>query len=184
MRTDRNVGFGDANCRLWRRVRTFTKSIYAAAGLQHDIQASPLVPFLVLKKARENQSTADLALEFMNEFHALSSRLLTMLIKSPQSTPEPGSSDFPTDTSAYNTSTPTLFGIAIHRPVVSILAYETLANPPKLREIAYLHISSSSYEIWNALGIAITVIHCCKLSVAAFPTSFSRISAPGSSLPP
>jgi len=160
MRTDCDVGFGDANCRLWRRVRTFIKCINSTAGLRNDIRAGTLVPLLVLKRCREGQTTAELAAAFMDEFQALTSRLLKALIKSPLPVSELGLSAFPTDTSAYITPPPTLFGIAIHRPIISVLAYEPLTHPSRIKEVAYLHTSSSSYEMWNVFGIAITAVHC------------------------
>jgi hypothetical protein len=160
MRIHGDIEADEANVRLWRRVRTFITCINSAARMRQDIRAGTLVPLLILPRCRESQTTTELVAAFTDEFQGLTSRLLKALIKSPSVMSKPGLSVFPTDTSAYITPPPTLFGIVIRRPVISILAYEPLAHLPRIQEIAYMHISSSSYEMWNAFGIAITAIHC------------------------
>lgn len=159
MRVNEDVGFGQANVQLWRHVRTYINRTNVVAKLRNDLRAGTLVPLLITKWARQHQSMEDLAVGLMQEFLTLSSRLLTILRK-PQNSFGQGNASFPLDPDAYIIPPPTLFGIVVHKPVVSILAYEAPSTHPKLREIAYLHTSSHSYEMWNVLGIAVTAAHC------------------------
>lgn len=160
MRNDQfKTEFGDANCRLWKRVTRYIKYTNRASRLRNDLQSGSVTQLLTAKWARKDQTIEDLGAALMNEFEKLSSHLLTLLRK-PDLWYQNDVFTLPLDECAYIIPPPTLFGIAIHRPVVSILAYEPLSPSPKLREVAYLHISSSSYEMWNAFGIAVTTVHC------------------------
>lgn len=159
MRLNEDVGFGRANAQFWRYVRTYINRTNVAAKLRHDLQAGTLVPLLIAKWARQHQSMEDVAADLMQEFQSLSGRLLTILRKSQYSCGQ-GDKSLPLHLDAYIIAPPTLFGIVVHRPVVSILAYEPLLNPSKLREVAYLHTSSQSYEMWNVLAIAVAAVHC------------------------
>jgi hypothetical protein len=159
MRVNEDVEFGQANAQFWRYVRTYINRTNVAAKLRNDLRAGTLVPLLIAKWARQHQSMEVLAVGLMQEFRTLSSRLLTILRK-PRNSFGQGNASLPLDSDAYIIPPPTLFGIAVHNPVVSILAYEPLSTHPKLREIAYLHTSSHSYEMWNMLGIAVAAAHC------------------------
>ncbi|KIW01834.1 uncharacterized protein PV09_06685 [Verruconis gallopava] len=64
------------------------------------------------------------------------------------------------DGSAYLVEPPTLYGVVAKQTVVALVAYEPLSPRDALRTIAFFHMSKPKYDVWNALALAIVMIHC------------------------
>ena len=64
------------------------------------------------------------------------------------------------DSEGYLYEPPTLYGIVVKEAVVALVAYEPLSNRDAFRTIAFFHLSKPHYDVWNALALAMVMIHC------------------------
>jgi hypothetical protein len=60
----------------------------------------------------------------------------------------------------YLCEPPTLYGIVAKEAVIALVAYEPLSPRDALRTLAFFHMSKAKYDVWNALALAIVMVHC------------------------
>jgi hypothetical protein len=55
---------------------------------------------------------------------------------------------------------PTLYGVVACHTIMAFVSYDVHAASPLLRTVAMFDLGQEGYDVWNALAIAIFVIHC------------------------
>jgi hypothetical protein len=68
--------------------------------------------------------------------------------------------DFEHEGQCYLVEPPTLYGIVAKEAVIALVAYEPLSPRDALRTIAFFHMSKATYDVWNALALAIVMVQC------------------------
>jgi hypothetical protein len=58
----------------------------------------------------------------------------------------------------YLVEPPALYGIVAKEAVIALVAYEPLSPRDALRTIAFFHMSKATYDVWNALALAIVMM--------------------------
>jgi hypothetical protein len=87
-------------------------------------------------------------------------QVLELLRVEPRANERDPSDLFYHDGSAYLVEPPTLYGIVAKEAVIALVAYEPLSPRDALRTIAFFHMSKPKYDVWNALALAIVMMHC------------------------
>ena len=78
----------------------------------------------------------------------------------------------------YLVEPPTLYGIVAKSAVVALVAYEPLSERDAVRTIAFFHMSKATYDVWNALALAIVMVQCRNLLLkikAAIPEDLDAL---------
>ena len=60
----------------------------------------------------------------------------------------------------YLVEPPILYGIVAKQAVIALVAFEPLSERNALRTIAFFQMSKATYDVWNALALAIVMVQC------------------------
>ena len=157
------------------QIRRIMEAYQKWAALDSGLDPHTAIPVVALETKPAGYSVTDLHENANRKLARLAARYRAAfrVLESTENSPASKAS------TQYSYPVPTLYAIVSSHALIALMAYKPDDPKPDAKPVAFLDMTDSNYDVWNALALAIMVCHARNVQVRIAEDTGLGVQVPG-----